>query len=100
MATSTIPKSLASDIEAVNSKLLKKQYISSSNGIDANDVTSDGVYMCTGVTTDRHFPYANGILIVLTYNTSKVVQVYYPHPGTTNPYIRMYWDDWSAWHVF
>ncbi len=77
--------------------MLVKGTITTSMTTTADELTSDGVYMCTGVTTERKFPYANGLLLVFTRTTQHVFQIYYPHPGTSKPYVRMHWDSWSNW---
>ena len=74
-----------------------KGYIRTTDTTTADEITTDGVYMCTGVTTARKFPTANGLMLVFAYNANLVFQIYYPYPGTSKPYVRMHWDSWSNW---
>jgi len=85
------------EINALNSKMLVKINIRTTDTTTADDIMADGVYMCTGVTTERKFPTANGLMLVFAYNANLVFQIYYPHPGTSKPYVRMHWDNWSNW---
>jgi len=92
-----LAKTNESDISELNSKMLVKINIRITDTTTADEIIADGVYMCTGVTTERKFPTANGLMLVFAYNANLVFQIYYPHPGTSKPYVRMHWDNWSNW---
>lgn len=92
-----LAKTNESGISELNSKMLVKAYIRTTDTTTADEIIADGVYMCTGVTTARKFPTSNGIMLVFAYNTNVMFQLYIPHPGTSKPYVRMHWDNWSDW---